>query len=171
MTYLLSTIGVYAGCGAVLGLVIGSRIRPLYELARGTASENLRVINAFTGLALRPIVIYGLMMSILILILNKQGAFQQSQFTMSLLAVTHFAMAVTIIFVRLRFWLLLPLALIINFPVAAWITDVLQPDQFFDRVIVLVYLALWGAFLICRVTVPRAPLSWLKTELRYYFID
>ena len=158
----LSAIGVYAGCGVVLRLVIGSRIRPIYELIRGTASEQLPVMNALTGLALRPIVIFGLMMSILLLIFSTQVDFHQSKFTMSVLAVSHFALAVMIVFVRMRFWLLLPLALIINFPVAVWITDVLKPDQFVDRVIVLVYLALWGGFLICRVAVPRAPLCWLK---------
>ena len=167
----LSAIGVYAGCGVVLGLVIGSRIRPIYELIRGTASEQLPVMNALTGLALRPIVIYGLMMSILVLILSTQGDFHQSEFAMSLIAVSHFALAVTIVFVRMRFWLLLPLALIIDFPIAAWMTDVLQRDRFYERAITLIYLALWGGFLLCRVSVPHAPLAWIRRELGYYLFD
>ena len=170
-THYLFTVAAYAGCGMVLGLVIGSRIRPIYELIRGAASEQLPVMNALTGLVLRPIVICALMMSTLILILNTQANHHQSEFMMSILAVSHFALAVTIAFVRMPFWLLLPLSLAINFPVAVLITDVLQPDQFFERVVVLVYLTLWVVFLTCRVTIPGAPLSWLKSEIRYYFID
>jgi hypothetical protein len=167
----LFTIGVYAGCGVVLGLVIGSRIRPIYELIRGTASEQLPVMNALTGLALRPIVIFGLMLSILVLILSTQGDFHQREFMMSLIAVLHFALAVTIMFARMPFWLLLPLALIINFPVVALITDVLKVDDLFLRVVTFTYLALWTGFLLFRASVPLGVLDFIKRELRYYFID
>ncbi len=166
----LSTIGVYAGCGVVLGLVIGSRIRPISELIRGTAPEQWPVMNALTGLALRLIVILGLMYSTLFLILSTQGDFHQREFMMSLIAVLHFAFAVTIVFARMAFWLLLPLALIINFPVAALITDVLKVADLFLRVVTFTYLAVWGCFLLCRVTIPPGAVAFIKGELRYYFI-
>lgn len=164
-------VGLYAGCGAVLGLVIGSRFRPVSELIRGTETEQCPVVNALTGLTLRLIVIFGLMVSILLLIVETQGDPRQSELLMSVIAVIHFALAVLILFVRVPFSMLLPLALIIDFPIAAWMTDVLQPDQFYERLITLIYLTLWGGFLIFRATVPHELLSWLKRELRYYFID
>jgi len=167
----LTAIGIYAGCGVILGLVIGSRIRPLSELIRGTAAEQWPVLNAFTGLALRLVATFGLMVSILFLILSTQGDFSRIEFTMSVIAVSHFAVAVLIIFARTPFWLLLPLALIIDFPIAALITDVLKPDDLIVRTIAFIYLGLWGGFLLCRASVPRKPLDFIKGELRYYFID
>jgi hypothetical protein len=168
--YLLG-IGIYAGCGVILGLVIGSRIRPFSELIRGATAERWPVMTALTGLALRLFVIFGLMVSILSLILSMQGDFQRSEFTMSVIAVSHFGVAVLIIFARTPFWLLLPLALIINSPIAALITDVLKPDELFVRTITLNYLALWGGFLLCRASVPREALDFIKREARYYFIE
>ena len=165
----MSAIGLYAGCGVVLGLVIGSRIRPIFELVRGTEPEQWPVMNALTGLALRPIVIFGLMMSILILILSTQRDFNQTEFTMSLIAVLHFILAVAILFARIPFWLLLPLALITNFPVVAFITDFLNSYDVFWRIFTSSYLALWLSFLLCRVKVPPVALAWFKGELRYYF--
>ena len=164
-------IGTYAGYGVIFGLVIGSRIRPFSELIRGSSADRWPVMSALTGLALRLLVIFGLMVSILSLILSMQGDFQRSEFTMSVIAVSHFGVAVLIIFARTPFWLLLPLALIINSPIAALITDVLKPDELFVRTITLNYLALWGGFLLCRASVPREALDFIKREARYYFIE
>jgi len=74
-----------------------------------------------------------------------------------------------IVFTRMPFWLLVLLALLINFPVAALITDVLTNEVL--RGLVIAYLTVWAAFLLCRVSVPRAALSFVKKEIRYYLID
>jgi hypothetical protein len=77
------------------------------------------------------------------------------EYGFALVGLIHFTLATAILFVRMPFWLLLPLALVINFPVAALMTDVLKEDDFAYRTITLIYLALWGAFLLCRFSVPR----------------
>ena len=159
LTDYLYSLRVEAGCGMVLGLVIGSRFRPLYELIRGTTSDRWPGISGLTGLLLRVFVIFLLMGSILFLILSLQGDFHRTEFTMSVIAVSHFAVAVVIIFARIPFWLLLPLAIIVNFPIAVLITDVLTDAQTVERTFTLIYLHLWAAFLFCRFSVPRRALS------------
>ena len=123
-----------------------------------------------TGLLLRVFVIFSLMVSILCLILSTQGDFDRKEFTFSVIAVSHFALAVVIIFARIPFWLLLPLAIIVNFPIVVFVTDAL-PNVVGVRVLTLVYLHLWAAFLLCRLSVPQRPLSFLKKEVSYYLID
>ena len=164
-------IGLYIGGGVVLGLLIGSRIRPVVELIRGSTAEQWPVLNALTGLALRLIVIFGLMVSTLLLIVETQGAPRKSELMMSVIAVVHFALALLIVFARMPFWLLLPLAVIINVPIAAWTTDVLTPNEFGVRVISIIYLTLWGGFLLCRAIVPSGAVAFIKRELRYYFTE
>lgn len=162
-------IGVRVGCGVIFGLAIGSGIRPLYELLRGSAAWP--VSSGITGLLLRPLVIFSLMVSILSLILSLQGDFKRPEFVFSAVAVFHFIGAVVIVFTRMPFWLLLPLALLVNFPIVAIVTDVLKPEDVFIRTLTINYLVLWAAFLSCRVSLPRRPLAFIKQELRYYLID
>ena len=166
----LFAYGVYASCGAVLGLTIGSRFRPHYELIRGTTTDQWPVMCGLTGLFLRVFVIFASMVSILSLVLSTQGDFHRTEFVFSLIAVCHFALALVILFVRMPFWLLLPLAVITNFPIVALITDVLiQQDDY--RIFTLSYLILWAAFLSFRLTLPHRPLAFIKSELNYYLSE
>ena len=161
---------VNAVYGSVFGLVIGSNFRPHYELIRGTSTDRWPGLSGITGLLLRVFVIFSLMVSILCLILSTQGDFDRKEFAFAVIAVSHFALAVVIIFARIPFWLLLPLAIIVNFPIVVFVTDAL-PNVVGVRVLTLVYLHLWAAFLLCRLSVPQRPLSFLKKEVRYYLID
>ena len=165
VTDYLYALRVHAGCGMVLGLVIGSRFRPLYELIRGTTADRWPGISGLTGLLLRVFVIFSLMVSILSLILSLQGDFDRIEFTMAVIALSHFAVAAVIVFARIPFWLLLPLAIIVNFPVAVLITDVLTEKQTEIRVLSLVYLHLWAAFLLCRVSLPKKPRFLTRKEI------
>ena len=142
--------GNFMPYGVVFGLVIGSGFRPWHELARGTTPPQWPVVNGITGLLLRVLVVYGLMVSVLLLtdILNE--TYRRKEVVLTIIAVSHFTAAAIILFARLPFWLLLPFALIINFPVAALITDVLTKDDAFTRTIALNYLVLWAAFVSCR---------------------
>ena len=162
---------VYVGYGVLFGLVIGSRLEPVGELLRGTSPPQWLALTGLTGLALRVLVIFGLMESVLKLIYELQWEPSAEEFSFAVLALGHFVAAVVIIFVRMPFWLLLPLALIINFPIAAFITDVLREQDVALRNISIGYLCVWGAFLLTRVRVPEAALSFIKKELRYYLID
>lgn len=167
-TYLY-TFGGYLAYGILFGLTIGSRFRPLYELVRG-ATPRWPVMNGITGVLLRIFVVFSLMESILCLILSLQGDFKRSEFTFAVIGLCHFGVAAVLVFGRLPFWLLLPLALIINIPIGALITDVLTDDQVGTvlRIITLNYLALWAAFVFCRFSLPRAARIFIKEEARYY---
>ncbi|HKP81590.1 MAG TPA: hypothetical protein VJT69_06215 [Pyrinomonadaceae bacterium] len=170
VTDYLYALRIYAVCGLVFGLVIGSKFRPHYELIRGTSTDRWPGLSGVTGLLLRVFVIFSLMVSILCLILSTQGDFHRQEFAFSVIAVSHFALAVVILFARIPFWLLLPLAIIVNFPIVVFLTDAL-PNLDGVRVLTLVYLHLWAAFLLCRFSLPQRPFSFLKKEARYYLID
>ena len=96
--------------------------------------------------------------------------FDRQEFTFSVIAVSHFALAVVLVFARIPFWLLLPLAIIVNFPIVVFLSDAL-PKVEGVRVLTLIYLHLWAAFLLCRFSLPQRPFSFLKKEARYYLID
>lgn len=170
MDYLV-LYGVYAGYGVLFGLVIGSRFDPVAELLRGTSPPQWLALTGITGLALRVFVIFCLMESVLNMIWTVQRDRNLTEFSFGVIALCHFIAAVVIIFARMPFWLLLPLALIINFPIVALITDVLREEHFPIRYLSIGYLSLWAAFLLTRLRVPEAALCFIKKELRYYLID
>jgi len=151
-----SEFGGYIPYGAVFGLMIGSRIRPLYELVRGATPPRWPVMSCMTGLLLRVFVIFSLMEAVLFYLWTLQRDFRPREYGFGVAGLVHFILATVLLFVRLPFWLLLPLAVVINFPVATLITDVLADDEIVIGTITLNYLALWAAFLTCRVSVPRA---------------
>lgn len=163
--YLLN-IGIYSSCGVIFGLVIGSRFDPLQELIRGTTPPRWSVLAAITGFALRIAVIFFLMLTVLILVWMLEGRAGRKELTFSVIAVSHFIAAAVIVFARMPFWLLLPLAIIVNFPTAVVVTDVLTEDESNSRALVLVYLHLWAAFLFSRMSVPKKPRFLIKKELR-----
>ena len=158
--------------GGLFGGIIGSRLQPWRELVRGITSVPSwsRVLTGITGVFLRVIVVWLLMESILILAYSLQR-FQQRDFVISAFMFGHLVAAVVIVFARLRFWLLLPLALLINFPTVVFLTDVLPPDDPILRGIVVSYLGVWAAFLITRCSLTYSALSVLKEELDYYLFD
>ena len=158
-TEYLVNIGTYIVCGVIFGLVIGSRFKPLAELARGTSPPRWPVITAITGFILRFAVILFLMYSILAFVWIVTANSTRKEFTFAVITLSHFVAALIIIFVRMPFWLLLPLAVIVNFPVVTLITDVLAPEEVATWYVAIVYLHLWAAFMLCRVSVPRCLLS------------
>lgn len=164
--------GIYTAYGMLYGLVIGSRFEPVSELLRGTSPPQWLVLTGLTGLALRLFAIFGLMESVLNIIwtLQRERA-SATYFAFGVIALIHFLAGVVIIFVRMPFWLLLPLALIINFPIVTLITDVLTEKEFPIQYVTIGYLGLWAAFLLTRVRLPEAALSYIKKEIRYYLID
>ena len=146
-------IWIYIGYGLLLGLVTGSRFEPWSELFRGTTTTPWRsMASGLTGLALRPVVVFGFMQSVLYLIYEQQRGEIRSQYTIAVIAVIHFIAAGVIVFARMPYWLLLQLALIVNFPILLFITDVLTPDDHTPmRVLSFIYLGIWFAFLVTRL--------------------
>lgn len=149
------TFGGYVAYGVAFGLAIGSRFRPVDELIRGATPPRRPAMSGITGLLLRLFVLFALMEEIMFFIWVLQRDFQPRDFGFAIVGLVHFAVATALLFVRMPFWLLLPLALIINLPVAAFYTDVLIEADVGARVVTLNYLGLWGAFLLCRFSLPR----------------
>jgi hypothetical protein len=155
----------------MFGLVSGSKLNPLSELLRGTTPPRWVGLNGITGFLLRVLITYAMMDSTLSLIWTIQRDRSQTEFAFVAIAFGHCLAATVILFTRMPFWLLLPLALLINFPVVVLITDVLTKDIIGLKPLISAYLTLWAAFLLCRVSVPHAVLTFLKEEIRYYLID
>ena len=164
-------IAFYCVAGAVFGLVSGSKFNPVSELLRGTTPPRRLILNGITGFFLRVLVVYAMMDSTLMLIWTTQLENHQREFIFVAIALGHCIAATVIVFTRMPFWLLLLLALLINFPVVVLITDVLTEEQVIGRNCIIAYLTLWTAFLLCRVSVSHAVLSFVKKEIRYYLID
>jgi len=166
-------VGSYLTIGAAVGLVTGSELQPWRELVRGAKELPSRagILTGITGVILRVLVVWFLMESTLTVIYSLQGHVRQYEVTFSVLAFAHFAAAVAISFARLKFWLLLPLALLINIPAVVVMTDVVPPDMWIARYIIAGYLGLWALFLITRFKLTYSALSALKAELHYYLFD
>lgn len=142
--------GLYFSGALMFGLLIGSRIKPLHELTRGIFPARWPVITAITGFLLRAAVVYSLLFSILVVTWASKANSSRKEYVFAVIALSHFVAAAIILFVRMPFWLLLPLAVVINFPIATLITDVLAKDDNFTRTLALNDLVLWVAFLSCR---------------------
>jgi hypothetical protein len=167
----LPFLAAYGAIGAVFGLVGGSKFSPISELLRGTAPPRWLVLNGITGFFLRVLVIFATMELTLTFIWVTQLERRQHDFVFVAIALGHCIAATVILFTRMPFWLLLLLTLLINFPVVAVITDVLTEELIFVRILFIAYLTFWAAFLLCRVSVPHAVISFVKKEIRYYLID
>src|ERR1041384_1413314 len=113
---------IYLSTGVAYGLVTGSRLQPWRELVRGSTAAKSRLLTSITGLALRSLLILGLMESILAITFTLKD-FKQKVFAFAFIALCHFAVASVIVFTRLKFWLLLPLALLVNLPIVLLITE------------------------------------------------
>lgn len=160
-----SAFGGYVAFGIVFGFVIGSGFRPGRELIRGTTANRWPIMTALTGVLLRLIVVFGLMDAILNLIWILQRDFRPNDGAIAVIALGHFTAAAVIVFARMPVRLLQVLALVVNFPVVLLFKDRLEPEEVAARTIIFVYIALWGAFLACRWTMPR------RQSLQEWFIE
>jgi len=146
-------IWFYTGYGLVLGVITGSRFEPWYELFRGTTTTPWRVVaTGLTGIALRVVVIFAFMQSVLYLIWAQEGITVRAEYRIAVMAVIHFVVAGVIVFARMPSWLLVLLAVIINLPVILFVTEVLATDRGPMRMLTLIYLAIWFAFLVTRLS-------------------
>jgi len=146
------SICFYIGFGLVFGLLVGSRFEPLYELFRGiTSTPALAVETGLSGFALRVVVIFGFMESVLNLIWQQQRIQLSSEQTMALIAIVHFVVAGVIVFARMPIWLLVPLALLVNVPIVLYFTEVLTGNDGGMRILTIFYLTVWFIFLATRL--------------------
>jgi hypothetical protein len=153
-------------------LAAGSKLQPWREFVRGAQAVPSRWLTGITGLVLRVVIVFMLMESILALICILQRESPQRDFVFTGVTFAHFLAATVIVFARVKFWLLLPLALIVNIPIGFAIikefAQVTDPLLFY---VPICYLAVWAAFLLTRWSPTYSALSFFKEELRYYLID
>ena len=159
---------IYVGSGVACCLITGSRLQPWRELVRGSAADKSRILTGITGLVLRVLLVCGLMESILAVICLLQNVAYRAY---GVIALGHFAIASAIVFARMKFWLLLPMALLVNLPTAWLIAVMLKNELPVYRYLAFAYLAIWAAFLLARWSLTYSMLNSLKQEFRYYLID
>lgn len=138
--------------GGAIGLFVGSRVKPWRELIRGQAGVDSGVFSALSGLILRLAVVFFLLRSIVMLAALLGLNYSRKGLVFTVIPLSHFAIASVLVFVRMRFWLLLPLALIVTSPVVAFATDVLTPEDSFVWYLTVGYLTVWAIFLFTRAT-------------------
>lgn len=159
--------------GIGIGAVTNSSFRLWHELVRtGEAVRRLpKILAGFTGLVLRPTVVFLFMCCLIVLISRLQwhDTFGEDLLWPALLC-GHFAAAVAILFARLKTSLLFPLALIANAPIIAALVQfhVARPDLW---PVAVPYLGVWALFLLTRWRQTDLALSFLNEEIHYYLID
>lgn len=173
LTENLKVFGILSAAGAITGLVTGSRLRFGRELVRSAdeVPPQSWFLAGLSGLVLRLAISLFLMESILFLIAWSHSRSQQGESVIALLVLVHFIAAFAVAFARLRFWFLLPLALLINFPIAAFFADMLKELHVFLFYLCMGYLGAWATFLISRCALTYRMLAFLKEEAKYYLID
>lgn len=169
----LFPLAVYYSIWIALSLVAGSKLQPWRELVRGAEAmpQQWRPLTGITGLLLRVVVVFFLMESIVATTIILRVDYPQMDPVYVVIALLHCVAAFVIVFARFRFWLLLPLALLVNVPMVLWLIEVRKDSDPFLSYLVLGYLALWAAFLLSRWSGTYSALATLKEELRYYLID
>jgi hypothetical protein len=75
------------------------------------------------------------------------------------------------VFIKMKFWLLAALAVLLNTPVVILLTEFQAEQLDYARYVLVAYLAAWAMFLLARWRQSYRALSVLGEELRYYLID
>jgi hypothetical protein len=160
--------------GIGIGAVTDSKFRLWHELVRqGEAVRRLpRILAGFTGLVLRPVVVFSFMSCLIVLIARLQEAYYWGGqgWVWPALLCGHFAAGMAVLFARLKTSLLFPLALIANAPIVAALVQfhVSRPDVPF---VAIPYLSVWAVFLLTRWRQTDLALGVLNEEIHYYLID
>ena len=158
--------------GIGIGAVTNSRLRLWHEFVRtGEAVRRLpKLVAGFTGLVLRPTVVFLFMCCVIVLIARLQwhDTSDEDRLWTALLC-GHFAAGGAILFARLKTSLLFPLALIANAPIIAALVQfhVARPDLW---PVAIPYLGGWALFLLTRWRQTDLALSFLNEEIHYYLI-
>ena len=159
--------------GIGIGVVTNSRLRLWHELVRrGEAIRTLpKILAGFTGLVLRPVVVFMFMSCLIVLVARLQPVYvDQNGWLWPALLCGHFAAGVAVLFARLKLALLFPLGLIVNAPIVAALVHfhVSTPELWF---VAAPYLGIWTVFLLTRWRQTDVALSFLNEEIHYYLID
>ncbi len=145
-------VGFLLANGLAMGLFIGSHVEPWRELVREQAGSGSTTLSALTGIILRLTIVFFLMMSIVSLAAIYGLRHSRQTLAFGVIAVVHFALASALVFARLKFWVLLPLAILVTSPIVPFVTDVLTPNDSLMWYVSVSYLGVWAVFLWTRAT-------------------
>lgn len=157
----------------IMGSLIGSRLKPLAELSRGTSFSKApgEVYARISGVFLRLAVLFLLMESSLILIVAVRWEAHQRELVFMLLGFGHFLLAALLVFARFKFVPLSLLAIIINAPVVSFFFDFQNQDSWISKYLAPAYIILWVVFLLSRSHLVQNAIRIFNEEVRYYLID
>lgn len=169
----LIAVPIAGAIGVPFGLLTGSGFSPWRQLIRGDNSlpAGSWFAAGVTGLVLRLAIAFFFMETLIALILIVQSESWRNEFIWAIVLLLHFVVALAIVFTRLDFRLLLPLALVANIPIALFLNYSLTIAQDFLLYLSIGYLGTWASFLIVRCPGTYGVVDFIKEEIRYYLID
>jgi hypothetical protein len=156
-----------------VGLVTGSRLQPWPELVRGAPElpPQARILTGITGLLMRVVAVFFVMVAIMGVICTIQTHDRLGDTVNEFIALAHFVAGAVIVFARMKSWLLLPLAVIVNLPSVYFFRLTIKHEDMLLVSMTIGYFVSWIAFLLARFKPTYEALAFLKEELRYYLID
>ena len=165
-------LGFMLFAGLAAGVITGSNLRRALRDQGEPVAPKPVVAAAITGLMLRMAVIILFIESVVGLFYMDQASYEfvPEDTLWTLILFTHFAFALVVVFVRLKFWVLLPLTMIVTSPIVAIpfrFPEIAPPVLY----LIIGYLALWKLFVLSRCRVVYSALSVLNEEAHYYLID
>ena len=168
----ISPLATSLFAGITIGVVTGSSLRPWHELVRGSAipGQAPAILAGVTGAILRLALVFLCMRSVALLLFISPATSDPTNLLWIVLGVWHFAAALVVVTLRLKFWQLQALATIVNVPVAMCLVryrEELGVVQYF----IFGYLDVWLLFLLARWRPTYKLLAVLNEEIHYYLID
>ena len=158
--------------GIVMGIVIGSKLRPLPTLMYGVGNhrDRLTILAVISGFLLRMLTVFLYMESILVLITTLQSNSEHRDLNFALLFIGHSALGIVTAFGRFKFVILAALSLIVISP-GIYLLTLQQSMHWSVLSIIIGHVALWTLFLLTRSDLAHSAFLNIKQELRYYLID
>jgi hypothetical protein len=158
-----------------IGSIAGSKLQPWRLMAYGFPRKRneLSKLAIVTGFALRSVVVFLLMESILVLIATLRSEYPSPEFWRAHLYATiflaHCLLSLFVALGRLKFAIVFNLALAANLIVLllCWFDRYSNRTEFFA----LEYSFLWAVYILTRFTLAQTTFSYLKQEFRYYLTD
>ena len=156
----------------VCGVVIGSNLNPWRAVVRGAdfIVPKSAVLAGVTGLILRLFIVCAFMGAVMLMIASTQVNSTHKEVVWTILILCHLTAALLVVFIRMPFWLLLILSVLLTTPVVMLVTE-FQYKLELAFYPVIGYLVAWIAFLLTRWRPTYSALAVIDDEIHYYLID
>jgi len=163
-----STVFIALACGAV----IGSNLNPWRAFVRGAGFIVPRsaFLAGVTGFILRLFIVVTFMGVAMLMICSTQVNSTHKETVWATLALSHLVAALLVAFIRMRFWVLLILSVLVTAPVVMLVGE-FQHKLEWGFYPIIGYLAAWIAFLLARWRPTYSALAVINDEIHYYLID